>query len=523
MTQAQPEPQWIEPIQWSTAMSTAPAKSLPPEVPLPTRPNHKKQERVNQSVTIRQSPFWSHAVLWGLLGVTTSAVAWAAIAEFEEAVPTQGKLAPTGAVKEVQAPVAGVVKRVYVKDGQRVSKGERLLSLDPTAAKSKTVSLSKIRQALLQENRFYQLQFSNANGKSSLEATQLKLPEEVASLTKNRLALLAENRVYRAQLSGSTRNASLTPDEVARVHANWSEVNSRLNAAKLKANQLRQQLEQTQIRLSNAKENWAVNNGILTNIEPLTQEGAISRIQYLKQQQEVNTGAAEMRRLTEEVTQLEFAISEAEENRRSIMAQFVSQTRMSLAENEKHLADIDGQLNKAIVENDKKIAEIDNEMSEAKLMLNYQDLRAPADGTVFDLQAKSSGFVTTTSQALLKIVPDDALIAEVYITNKDIGFVEEGMKVDVRVDSFPFSEFGDIKGELIWIGSDALPPTQIEPFYRFPSKIKLERQSLMIKNREVLLQSGMSINANIKIRKRSVLSIFTELFATQVDKLKSVK
>jgi hemolysin D len=131
--------------------------------------------------------------------------------------------------------------------------------------------------------------------------------------------------------------------------------------------------------------------------------------------------------------------------------------------------------------------------------------------------------VVTSSEPILKVVPDDALVAKIYITNKDIGFVKEGMTVDVRVDSFPFSEFGDVKGKLVWVGSDALPPDQIYPFYRFPAKVRLERQSISINGRNVLLQSGMSVSGNIKLRERTVMSIFTDMFSSSVESLKFVR
>jgi HlyD family secretion protein len=91
------------------------------------------------------------------------------------------------------------------------------------------------------------------------------------------------------------------------------------------------------------------------------------------------------------------------------------------------------------------------------------------------------------------------------------------MPVDVRVDSFPFSEFGDIKGELVWIGSDALPPDQIRQFYSFPATVRLDQQELMIRGNGVPLQSGMSVSANIITRDRTVLSIFTDLFIRKVE------
>jgi len=124
---------------------------------------------------------------------------------------------------------------------------------------------------------------------------------------------------------------------------------------------------------------------------------------------------------------------------------------------------------------------------------------------------------------LLKIVPTNNLIGEVYITNKDIGFVAPGMDVDVRIDSFPFSEFGDVKGKLVQVGADALPPDNTYNYFRFPARIELASQTMRVNNRVVPLQSGMSITANIRTRNRTVLSIFTDLFTRQTEGLRYVR
>jgi HlyD family secretion protein len=198
--------------------------------------------------------------------------------------------------------------------------------------------------------------------------------------------------------------------------------------------------------------------------------------------------------------------------------------------NDKSIAEIDSQLTKVIVDNQKRIYEInsqisqiDSELSKAKTTLKYQKISSPFDGTIFELKAKTSGFVVNSSEPILKIVPNDNLIAKVYITNPDIGFVKEGQKVDVRIDSFPFQQYGDIKGELLTIGSDALPPDEVYSYYRFPAKVRLDRQTLLINNRQLPLQSGMSINANIKLRKRTVMSLFTDFLVKKAESLKYIR
>ena len=177
------------------------------------------------------------------------------------------------------------------------------------------------------------------------------------------------------------------------------------------------------------------------------------------------------------------------------------------------------------MDNEKRLDELNGQIARARVTLQYQEIKAPVSGTVFDLNA-SPGYVTPPNQTepLLKIVPDDHLVAEVDVTNKDIGFVREGQKVDVRIDSFPYSEFGDIKGTVASIGSDALPPDQTHQFYRFPVRVKLESQMLKTQQQDIPLQSGMSVTANIKVReKRTVLSLFTELFTRKLESLETVR
>ena len=291
----------------------------------------------------------------------------------------------------------------------------------------------------------------------------------------------------------------------------------------MEVEQLTKQLSQNQIQLASAKDALAMNQQILGDIRPLSEAGAFSRIQFLKQQQEVRTKQSEVDQLTQEQLRLKLEISAAKSKLNSTFALDRKDLLTQIADNDQGIAEIDSQLTKAMVENNKRIAEIDSQLSQTNLNLKYQELKAPVSGTVFDLKAHSPGFVTNSTEPILKIVPDDSLTAKVFISNQDIGFVKEGMKADVRIDSFPFSEFGDVKGELVWIGSDALPPDQIRNFYTFPAKARIERQSLLVNGREISLQSGMAVSANIKVRKRTVISIFTDLFTKKTEGLKFVR
>ncbi|BAY87756.1 hypothetical protein NIES267_72800 (plasmid) [Calothrix parasitica NIES-267] len=491
---------------------------LPPSSPPPnTAPRYVP--KFDQSVILKQSSKWTNAILWVLMIATTGTVIWANFAKIEEAVSAQGKLEPTGTVKSVQVPVTGVVKDIFIKDGDSVKKGDKLLSLDPTTSKAQLDSLEKIRSSLQRENQFYN---SQLRGNSAVDITSLPVKSEIVDLTKSRASLIEENKLYRAQLDGKT-SSNLNQEQTERFNSNSTELNARVEAANMEIKQLERQLEQAKIRKDAQSDTLKMNQGILDNVKPLMEDGAISDIQYLKQQQEVRSAQSEIAQLTEETARLQSAIAQAKAQLQNTVASSRKEWVTAIADNKKRIAEIDTQLTKAIVENNKRIAEIDSQISQAKMTLKYQEIVAPSSGTVFDLKANTPGFVANATEPVLKIVPQDNLVASVHITNKDIGFVREGMTVDVRIDSFPFSEFGSLKGKLTWIGSDALPPDQVHPFYRFPATIKLDKQSMAVGGKSMQLQSGMSLNANIKIRDRTVMSIFTDTFTNSVEGLKNVR
>jgi len=475
----------------------------------------------DQPLVLRQSPKWTQAILWTLMGSVTFSLIWASVARIEESVPAQGKLEPQGAVKEVKAPANGVLKEILVKDGERVEAGQVLLRIDATVAKSQLESLQKLRQKLQEENQFYRSVLSGDRAPIG-SANLAEIPADVLALARNREALISETQLYRIQVNGG--DANLSGDQQDRLRANQAELSSRSQAAEANIAQTIEQLNQTQTRRLGRQEALAINKKILSDIKGVADEGGISKIQYLKQQEDVLSTESEIRQLEQEEMRLKAAINEGRSRLTNTFDSTLKELTVQIGDNTKRIAEIDSQFTKALVDNNKRLAEIEGQISQAEVVLQYQELRAPVSGTVFELKA-DLGYVanTNSSENVLKIVPDDQLVAKIFITNQDIGFVKENMPVDVRLDSFPFSEFGDVKGKLIWIGSDALPPDQANPTYRFPAKVQIDRQTLKVNGRDIRLQSGMSLTANIKIRDRTVISLFTDFFFRNTESLKYVR
>ncbi len=480
-------------------------------------------DTVDQPVIYERTIFWSRFFVWLIVGIATGSVAWAYFSKIDEAVPAIGRLETKEAVRDIQTPTAGVILNLKVKEGDKVEAGDVLLTLDPTGPKADRATLLQAKAALETENRFYQ---------SYLEDFQVPL------------------------ISGDNLSDEFVQNLQRSLETSASDFRSRVSAADLEVTQLeaqaeriRQQIEgNRRLILANANilgRTQAIletNRKILEDMRPVSESGALSLLQFRQQEQRVQSAEAdklaregELVRLESEINQLQqeaqriaSAIAQAKERRENVISQFRREILQRITENQKRLTDINGQLEKA------------------EKSLEYQEIRAPIAGTVFDLRVAAGSVISGANAAspVMKLVPKDSLEARVFITDRDIGFVrkklnengEKGVPVEVNIDSFPKLQYGGVNGTLIAIGSDALPP---EPqtgrqFFAFPARIRLEAQSLKVGKAcqnpqardeciELPLQPGMSVSTSILIRKRRVLDIFLSQFVDRVDSLREVR
>jgi hemolysin D len=500
---------------------------------LPVKPKinqHKQQTtRRNRSNTfdrqalLKSSPLWSRGIIWSIIFCTAGTIIWACLAQIDEAIPSSGQLEPQEAIKDIQSPVTGVVNTIYVKDGQKVEKGDLLLKLDPQGQASELSSLVRIRKTLQAENEFYKLQLELPRDRAYESQILTNIPHEMLLLAGNRQSFVSENQMLYVQLQSGNGLAILTPEQQLRMKVRLREESTRANISQFDYDQLQEQYKQSSVELVSAQKTLHTNQGLLQDIIPLVESGGIARIEQIKQAEAVQKAEAEVLRLQREQAKIKLSIAQA--NQKYVNTVSVSQKDLldNIAVNDKQISEIDSQFAKATLENERKIAEIDNRLAQTKLMMKYQEIHAPGEGVIFEMKVKAPGFVVNASEPILKLVPSESLTGKVYVTNKDIGFIRTGMLADIRIDSFPFSEYGDIKGKITWIGSDSLPPTDSRPYYSFPVKVELNSQSIKTIGKPLELQSGMSISVNIKTRKRSILSLFTEEFTTQVDQIRYLR
>ena len=272
---------------------------------------------------------------------------------------------------------------------------------------------------------------------------------------------------------------------------------------KLKQEQLRlkDQEKQRYLQVNNEEVQMLENNlelqsEILERFEQLEEAGATSELQYLSQQNAV------------------------EETRGRLMQTKADRLRQT------------AQLEQQVAQLNSELADLNGRLAQARVTLRYQQLKSPVDGVVFDLKPTATGFTAQSTQTVMKVVPYGSLEAKVEVPSNKIGFVTvpDGcpqnlgscMKVDISIDSYPSTDFGVLEGKVTRIGSDALPPDPQEQRQElsFPVTVKLDQQKLALKSgTELPLQVGMSLTANIKLRKVSYLQLLLGEFQDKAESL----
>lgn len=256
---------------------------------------------------------------------------------------------------------------------------------------------------------------------------------------------------------------------------------------RLKEVELQRYLSLNSTEQSVLRQSLLVEQDILERLSTLRKVGAAPELQYLQQRSRVRE------------VQGELAKSIADRQRQvAILEQAVEQLRSELAD-------------------------LQSKRTELRVDLRYQDLRSPVDGIVFDLKPTGPGFVAQGSEPVMKIVPFNKLKAKVEIDSSKIGFVRVGRPAEISIDSFPSTDFGVLHGTVTRIGSDALPPDQLHQTYRYPAEIQLASQQLKLHSGRTLpLQVGMSLNANIKLRKVTYLQLLLGEFKDKSESLRQL-
>jgi len=400
----------------------------------------------------------SRYILWAIMLFFVIAVTWASIGEVDIVGVAQGKIIPSGKVKIIQPLETGVVRNIFVKEGERVEQGQPLVELDTTLV--------------------------------GAEHTQVKEQQLALKLDRARLLSILD---YVNEVENKDRFIDIHEATDAQIHLQRERINQQMNEYSARGEALKNEKEQRQA------DRRAVGNRVqqLDATIPLITERAKAVKDLLKEKLAARTQWLELEQ--ERIEQVKER--DVQRNNLVSLGASIANINQRLAATK---AEFENQLLTELTDAENRIAAYEQEKVKSEKRITSQMLTAPVAGTVHQLAINTIGGVVTPAQELMHIVPNGGAIeVEAWLPNKDIGFVHEGQKAEIKVETFPFTKYGLIDAEVINVSNDATPDENLGLVYAM--RVKMFKTTIRVKEKIVNLTPGMAVTVEMKMGKRKLI------------------
>jgi hemolysin D len=417
-------------------------------------------------------------ITWTIIGFFFIALLWSILGSMDVVAVAQGRIVPTGNIKVVQALETAKIKSILVVEGQRVGEGDKLIELDPTDPET---DRRQVYSDLLA---------------SRLQIIRLNLTLEKLNTKKNKgelnsLIALGDNVVKTASAEDIKLQESILQKDFDNYSASTGKY---LNSIQQKKSALKvavSELENTKRMRSLYKDQFDLSKKLYAIGSISIKEWLESKEKFLESEGAVITS---INRLQETQELILLSQQELEE----FISQFRSDRLKQLEEIRKNETNLRLALNKTM------------ERERNRYLLS------PVDGIVHQLKLHTVGGVVAPADVLMNIIPQNSgLIVEAMLDNKDVGFVNVGDDVAIKVDSFSYTKYGYVQGKVMHIGADAIADEK--KGFVYPVKVSLLSTSILVKDTMVPLFSGMTVSADIKTGKRKVIDYFITNFLEYQD------
>lgn len=401
-------------------------------------------------------------LLWALTLLVLSFVAWAFWGQLDVVSQAPGVVAPETWVQNVQHLEGGIIRSVWVREGEYVEAGQPLVGLDTVRNEVEVQELRSRIQGLLIRIQRLEAEYQ---GVPDLQYTG-ELAEQQPRLVREALTLFAA-RQQRLQAQIRVQESLLEQHRQRRT-----EINARLSANQRILGFLREQVGMSERLLE----------GSLSN--------RMNHLDLLKELARVEGQITEDRALLEQVAA---AIQETQEQ--------ITLIRDSFREEAQHELD-EAQHNLHVLEQ-RIVKELD--------ALARAVIRAPVSGTLKTLQRSNVGGVVPPGGLVAEIVPqDDRLVIDAQLTPSDVGYVRVGQPVQLRLASADGFRFDALRGSVEQISPDTLLNEEGFPFYRI--RIGVEQEFFQRGDEVYPLFPGMPVQSAILTGSRSIMDYLLEPF-----------
>ena len=400
---------------------------------------------------------------------------WSALAELESGVPSGGQVVVASNKKNIQHLEGGIIEAIYVKDGNYVKKGAKLIKFNTIKSQSELNSILAnyyenvaLRDRLIAENKYQKsIQFS----------------PELYTLKANKRNNLIE------------RQRDIFKNETGYMKKNELVANQKINS-------LTQQIESLK-KVFTIKESLLVSyKNEAQEQEELLENGLVDKVKLVDTQRRIHSIESDILSNQSDIIKYTAQI-------KSIKTQFQ-------LDKEKFFTDLNTKLSKAQT----SIEDLKARSNNLKDKLSRTIVKSPVDGVVMDLAFHTIGAVVSPGKLLMVIVPNNAkLIIEAKLSPEYIDLVKAGHKATMTFPSFQMKGrlIRNIQGKVIFVSPDITVDQKGNSFYVLKLIITKKGKEILKKN-NLMLQAGMPASITIKSGKQTTLEYLLKPLTMMLQK-----
>ncbi len=404
----------------------------------------------------------------GLAAFVLIGLVWMSFAKLDISVQATGKVIPSSRVQLIQSLEGGIVRKISVREGDPVKKGDLLAYVE-----------NRQYDAELGEGR--QNQWSMASAIARLDAE-----------------LAGGEPKFAAELQDQA------PDHVAEQRALWlnrkRERDDSLATLGRQTNQRQQELAEAKSRVSSLSSLLASSKETLAIEEKLQSQDAGAMVDLLRARQEVTRIQSELDSARISIPRIQASIQEAQ----SRAAEVTSKYRADASRERSEL--------------EAKQAALSEQIGASEDRVSRREVRSPMDGVVNRLLINTVGGVAKPGETILELIPvQDTLQISARVKPSDIAFIRPGQPAKIRISAYDSSIFGSLQGKVLRVGADAVLDERQENLY-FEVVLETDRNYLGKPEERLVISSGMAADASINTGKRTLMEYMLKPVVKTFDK-----
>lgn len=399
--------------------------------------------------------------MWATLLLFGSFIIWGSTAKIYSTAIANGKIVVDSNKKIIQHLEGGIIEEIYIKGGDKVNAGDKLIRLSETSAKA--------NQELLNKQLF------------ALKATKIRLMNERDN--KEEIDFLEISKEY----SQDQEFIKILDGELELFDIRKKSLNERIDILTQKKEQLKNEINGLKSQEKAVTQRIAMLSEESQSLDQLYKDGIISRSRYLE--------------LKKQKAELEGNKGQYEAN--------ISKVSQAISETELEIANIKteklNEILKELQEVQTKIADLEERTSASSDILTRTLITAPVSGIINNLKYHTKGGVISPGAEILEIIPqDEELIVEVRVNPQDIDVVTIGLDSKVRLSAYKSKAVPMLAGQVINVSADSFEDQQSGLSF-FVARIKINDEEISKLTGDVRLYPGMPVESYIVTGSRTFL------------------